>query len=196
MAVGDRYRITCAQTYLSQGVINVYHYKQYEGVGGSAEDLRSPFVEFILPEIRAFQSNQLSYVAFTTINLDNLDDFDVHIPVPTITGVDTTVNPLASFYAFSYQFVRSTRASRHGWKRIAGIPEEAVVGNSVAGGYSTMATDAAAAMFNSIIGVSGSYRPVIVRKNVVPALSQDFAVQDVVFRGVSTQNTRKAGRGT
>lgn len=196
MAVGDRYRITDAQLYLSEGVLNVYHYKQTSGAGGSAEDLRTAFFNVLLQEILALQSNNLSHVAITTINLDNLDDFDINIPTSSNIGEDTTLNPLASFYAFSFQYVRATRASRHGWKRIAGIPEEAVVGNTVVGSYNTIAVGVASYMGGNLNSGNAVYTPVIVRKNIVPAASLDFGIQDVVFKGVTTQNTRKAGRGS
>lgn len=195
MAVGNRYRITDAQVYLSQGCLNVYHYKQIAGTAGSASDLLTPFIEFIIPDILALQMAQLTHVAFTCVNLDDLDDYAIVTPAPALAGTLSAGDPEPSYIALEFQFIRSTRASRHGWKRIAGVSENGVSGNDITGTYPTAVNTAATAMFSNVIGAGGTYTPVIVRRNIVPALSVDFPVADVVFKRLSTQNTRKAGRG-
>lgn len=195
MAIGDRFQLIDAQYYLGQGILNVFHYKAIAGSTPNAQYLVAGYLVSVMTPMRACQDVDMEHISITALNLDDTSDFWVEVPTSGNLGTYTGTHPLASWVALSFMYHRADRAVRNGWKRIAGIDEEVVAGNEVVSGFMTT-VNALASAFASTIDVSGTqYVPVIVRKNVVPTASLDFAITGVSFRALTTQNTRKPGRG-
>ena len=195
MAIGDRFQIIDTQYYLGQGILNIYYYKATAGSAANAQNCVAGWIAGPLPEILAIQDVDMEHNAFTCINLDDPTDFFVDFPTSGNIGTYTGTHPLAAWAAFSFMYHRATRACRNGWKRFAGIDEEVVAGNEIVPGFLSTVNALATALGTTIDGFGNQYIPRIVRKNAVPALSEDFGVTSVSFRGYTTQNTRKPGRG-
>jgi len=155
------------------------------------------YTEF-LPPILAIQTNQLTHTRLEVDNMSNFEtDFVVINPASPIAG--TNAGPyLASATAFSFQLTRLNRTTRHGSKRIAGVPESMVDNNLAVSGATTLLASAAIQMqqgYTIEYGVSEEMTivPVIAKTPVPPdVLPTVFnPIVGAVFRGVGSQNSRK-----
>lgn len=206
LAQADILQIIDVQTFLSSRVLNVYFYR-VETLGASVDyqNLSDAFQLQVRDIVRNIQVSSLTHDSVIIKNLSN--GVDIFEEADQVAG-DTVVtgDPLASFYALGYRLVRSTAATRHGAKRIAGIPEGAVTGNSITA-ISTQNTAIEAALGGVVeVDAGGDFdfvlQPVIVGRYPQgdPNAGQlDLTnVNDVAsaqFIRVTTQNSRKLGRG-
>lgn len=199
MSDGNVYTLTDEQIYVvsdANVALNIYCYKQISGSGG-AKELSDSWQATILPLIVAFQSVAVGHQTVTVINLDNDADFNVQFPASEVGTGTQTGDCLPRYNAFKFFYVRSTRASRNGWKRIMGIPESVQVNGVVTNGGEITALEAcAAAMATGLVDGSGNgWLPKILRRaqpdHTPPIDRADFAIDDVVWDGITTQNSRK-----
>lgn len=110
------------QEFRGQQVLNVQHYlvlstTEFGTLTGFANVLFNYWTDQLSPLV----SEGLSYVRGELYEVNGLD-FDVYVSSPPIVGVGTG-DTLPPFNAVSVQQVRASRATRHGWKRFAGILE-------------------------------------------------------------------------
>jgi len=202
MAVGDRFQLTLRSTdsvnHLE--VANVFTYEQTFSTQG-ADALAVGFVDNVLPYIAAVVSNVTIFVDLTIINFDDLSDYTT-----VALGGDGDVggDAMPPFVTFDFEYIRTTRAVNNGRKAIGLVPESSVVnGVAVAG-----VADALAALAGAFAGpltetISGAiYKSMIWRRpgtyasGAVAAPGAFFDIGSVTYRAVSTQNTRKIGRGS
>lgn len=182
------------QANIVDDINNVFHYHNaVEGAPSSAElgVLLTFFETEVLPAILAFQSDQIVYlelrarhvegVSFTSTTLGSLDG--------EIAG-----SALPPYVAYEFIYRRATALTRNGFKRFAGVIEEAIdQGGNVTGAVATALTAAEPILTLPLEGSGGTFwQPVIygrpIPSNPTPRIGQ---VDEVGFQRVTTQNSRK-----
>lgn len=205
ISVNDVLQITDVQNYLGQTILNVYFYRV--DVLGSAityQDVADYFQTQIVLPVADIQSDQLTHSSTMVKNLTNgLDIFEDPI---IINGTD--VNAIGpSFVAASFRLLRSTAATRHGSKRVGGLTENFYTGNSHSATYNVGIAAIEDALGSPVeVDSAGdldlTMSPVIVGRFPKGSPNEgelDLSVINPVsscqFIRVSTQTTRRAGRG-
>lgn len=196
MIVGDILEITLYQKYLdSVEVRNVLHYR-VNSVGTLDESgLSIAFNLEVLPAFVAVQSATIQHYKQTVLNLtDNLGWADVDL-IPDVPG-DLAGDVMPPFVCWAFRKNRGTRLTRSGQMRIAGITEGAV-GNGLAEASIQDDLDALAVALGQGIndGTGGVYAPRIVRKTATGVLDLANTIDSVEYVSVSSQTSRKYGRG-
>lgn len=122
----------------------------------------------------------------------------------TLTDGILAGTELASYQAASFHLLRTDKSTRSGWKRIAAGTEENIAGNDWNVGLLATMDNLAAVMNDPLVSSAGNVEPVIVRKTrdafTGELLSPTLWLWNIVSnveaqRQVTTQNTRKRGRG-
>lgn len=204
-AVGDVLRIKDFQSLqnIEGEVLNVYFYKIVSQTGAPVLNNMSAQIEAwmiaeFLPPILAAQTDGTLHVR---VDIDNMMAFETEFVSVTYDespqGVAVEQYASASA-AWSFQLIRQLRTTRHGSKRIPGIPES-YVSNNVATGSGVTATTNLAAHLGSQIeldtgtGIVMQLAPVIAKTPVFPATIPSVFnnVLSASYRGVGSQNSRK-----
>lgn len=202
--VDDVIQITANQTYQGEKVLNVYYYKVRDVAGGEtlADTLENGFLP-IIDAITPIQDDGVLYPSISALNLSNGLDY-----AEIVTGRQGALAglPMASFVAWSFRLVRASRLTRHGGKRIVGVIEEWVDGNTANPSQPQMSNAEAALsadldLYNTIPQATGSAVPVIVGRcrltdvGCTPGeldLSRVNGISAAQFLGLSSQVSRKA----
>jgi len=208
LVVGDIYRVTWFQRLLGQNVLNVQFYEMSEAEVDAtevtmAEAAFGKWQTNILP----LQSLQLT---LNQVKVENVSDglgIGFWTPSPVLGTISGDVMP--PFVTWSFQQTRGSRVTRHGHKYVGGIPEASVINGS------TTLSPAQLAFFENVfvdpLEVDDSVVPLIAfsaiprivgRKESLTTpgsyeldLTKINPITGLVFRGVSTENLRKLGRG-
>jgi hypothetical protein len=156
--------------------------------------------------VQAIQSAQVQLLETRCENIiPSADNFSQGHAPGTVVGARTG-ECLPPFVCYAFRKNRVSSAVRNGQIRIAGVSEGDQANGVVAGGM-TAALNAVATLFQTTISFGGGqtalFQPRIFRAGrpagpggVPPAVIQaDFEIQSVVYTRISTQNTRKFGRG-
>ena len=211
MSEGDVLTFKHFQSMSGQMVLNVFHYQIGAGtieLPSGYNELAYGFFDLASSLIRAQQNPAITHVRTIVEELEGVEYGDYIPPVPPPGSV--AGEPLPIFNAVSVQYLRSSKLTRHGWKRFAGIPETFSVGNTLTPGAVVAWTNIIDNLMNpeGILvpqqDVGGDpvgdvfMRPVIVGLPVPP--SEAYRVQipsSVAVKSlITTQNTRKIGRGS
>jgi len=204
--VGDVLQLIDQQTFLGQQLLNVYFYEVAESDPDvTLEMIAQQFELDVIPLVKMMQSEVLMHTSILISNLTN--GIDIWEEPVNVAGYDDTNDPLASFYSFGFRLVRSTALTRHGSKRIGGVTEGMVDGNTLASLYVTVVNDLGAQLAEPLVaeGTTADFvvNPVIVGRfpstSSTPGaldLSKINPVASAQFIRVTTQTTRRAGRGS
>lgn len=203
MASGDRYQLVLIQKYGGAAGVtcdNVFSYEQTNGVG-DATTLLNTFAVSVMDDILSIQSSAITNVQISCINLDNLSDYDT-LPdgSPGSASAGDTLPPYATW---TFRYVRATRAVKDGRKAFSGIPETNQINGIALGTYLGTLDNVATALGQTLTEIStgSSWEPRIWRRpgtyksGVVAAPGLFYPIAGVVYSSISTQNTRKYGRG-
>lgn len=206
LAVGDIIQFTDVQSYLGQTVLNTYTY-QVESFESAVtlEDLAQGFELYVATEVATVQDDDVTHPFIIAKNLSN--GIDIWEEPTTIAGDNASTLEGTSFMALGYRLVRSNASTRHGSKRIGGLPAGISDGNAINPAYATLVDDLAA-VFALPLTATGTVdhdyvlNPVIIGRYPTGdpnAGEMDLSVVNPVsaaqFIRMTTQNTRKAGRG-
>jgi len=201
VAIGDLYQLIDRQEFASQTVLNVYYYRLVSSGGSApfANDLALAFFETLIPAIIDVQVEGLHHNALEVSCPDDPSDF-ITLTIVAPDGVGTAgTDGLPPFVAGAIRLNRASRELRNGQKRLAGPPESAQTNGTVTGTYTTSMNVIAALMAGSLTetGHSSVFVPRIVRKQRTPpyAITADIGISSAEFTKLSSQNTRKIGRG-
>lgn len=209
MAVGDIYYISLFGTINSQQTLNQFWFRQESGVAG-AEELALEFRNSILTAWRGVVSSVWNTSSLKCYNWDDPLDFieDTYAPLAGLLSG----NCQAPYIAFGLFQPRKRTDMRQGSKRIAGVFTNAAFNGVITDGavLSGMAT-LCAAMSDPVVSTdpAGSWQQIIVRRvntgtptNPVYEVPSPITVNDYYTADswqfklqVTTQNTRKIGRG-
>lgn len=185
------------QSYRGQRCLNVYTYKMFASMGGKAADLRAQWTNVPLTALQAIQSDGVTRVSLTTINLNDPTDFEVFLYNGGGSG-NVGGDALNPFYAYTFLYTRPSRLMRNGFKRFVGVPEAASTdGINLTGAYQTLCNTLGAALHAPLTTMAGDdWKPAIIHKSNAhpPVYTADYAAA-VAFIHFGTQNTRKVGRG-
>lgn len=202
MATGDMFLLTLTASRVGGGDImqNVFGYQQLDGLEGSSE-LANEFIEENLPSILAIVSEQTTFTGVSCINLNDPTDF----ASITLTGNAGEGNgdPMPPFVSWTFEYVRADRTVRNGRKAFGLVPEVGVTDGVVDPAWVTFVNATATALAGDLDseGDGSSWRPRIYRRpgtyssGVVAAPGAMYPIQTVSYSSVSTQNSRKFGRG-
>lgn len=201
IAVGDLLQITDSQTYLGEQLLNIYYY-QVDAIGSTPDDNYEDLVEgFNLEVVAAMQAVQVTSLLHTSRTLKNLTNgLDFFVDTSVIPGLvaATSGQLLPSYVSLGFMLLRSTLSVRNGYKRIGGLTDQFVDGNTST--YPLIDIDEIEEnLANSITTVDGATMSPVIVKRPIPAPGEGdpilSAVASAQFRGLGTQNTRKPGRG-
>lgn len=198
MAVGDIYEFTLRQRLLGQDVLNVFHYDVVTDLGGgvTGNDLAYWVWNQLDLQIKAIQSDSLTYVQMDCLQITGGVTIGSYVIGEAGTETGTPVNP--AFFAWGFRYNRASAASRHGYKRFAGVGEGYVDEGLPTAPAITAATSLADQLIGNVLdpdaSESGELRPVILSRvlNGVPRVTPvAFPIASIVFTGFTTQTTRK-----
>lgn len=196
MASGDRYVLTIrgTQAGFPAQIENVFAYEQVSGGSGAAA-LNAAFEDEIGQPIRDILSVAYNMTDFYTINLDDPTDFDVlTLNLPGTQGSDV----LPPFMAFAFEYQRTTRAVNNGRKAFSPLSELTVSGGTASPPF-VPTLDALAGLLTVSVNdmTTNEWEPRIWKRpgtystGVVPAPGIFYSFGNVIYKRVSTQNTRK-----
>lgn len=197
-SIGNRFELLDQQDYNGATCINAYFYRATDGASPSAADLITQFVFFMLPVTVAIQVPTAVHQLIACRNLDDPLDFSVLAPIGANVG--TVVGQgLPPFVAWAFRLARTRTDMHHGAKRIVGVSEaNQDIGQQ--SGFASALADYAAVYGADLVGGNGNrYEPRIMRR-LLDAEGhligyEDFEAGLASFVRISSQNTRKYGRG-
>lgn len=199
LAQGNIIRVLDKQTYLGEQVLNVYFYRVVPaGTITIWDPIVDYFVDEVVPAVCGIQHAALTHTELFFENLTNgLDILSVPLTTGNV-GLVSSGDASPPFVSYGFQLLRESRATRHGYKRIAGVPEVNISSGEVVSGampYVNAVADVLPA--DILIGLLPGFEPVIVKHPIsVPLTDPVYAsIGGCNFRGIGTQNTRKFGRG-
>lgn len=169
-------------------------------VTGRAAQLAAAFNSQVVTAIAGALNTIVNIGDIAVENLVELSDYHTQNPT-AVQGAITATSPAPTFTAYNFQLQRSTRAGRHGYKRFPGVAEELVnFGTETVSGALVTAIPALITALGGSISSSGvDFQPMIPKrlKTLMPdgkyrwILTDLLPVGAVIFRGLTTQNTRK-----
>lgn len=199
-ALGDLIQVIDNQTYLGQQVLNVYYYRVVAPTGlfdGYLNDFNSWFTAAVIDKVVDLQVDELSHVSREWRNMTN--GVDLLTDGSVING-SQSVSPAAlmpSYVSLGFLLQRESLTTRNGYKRFAGIGDATIEGNTVPLPNASITAVEAALAADIMVGLAAVAEPIIVKRPIqAPVASYLYSsIGSATFRGVGTQNTRKAGRG-
>lgn len=195
MAIGEHYEVKTVFSYLGVVAMNRYYYSQISTDDPTTEDLANAWIEDVYPSVKAIQSSEAALVQVVCINLDNPVDFYE----TAVTGAvgDRSANGSPPFTSWTYTLFRNDRTFRPGRKAYVGVAEDDIQNGQPVAGI-VAALDAVADALGANIaptGFPGVFRPRLLRYVPGVGVVDSCGITGAAFRAVSTQNTRKFGRG-
>lgn len=210
MAAGDFYEVVVRGQIAASQIRNVFWYHQLTGVEG-AEQLAPNIETQIIEKLRAVTSTATQFTGYSVRNHNDAIDFYDENFSPVRAGLRTG-DRTPTMLAIAFRTLRRRTDMRHGFKRVGGIAENDLFGDSFSAALGILLDDLAAEFSSdqASVGVASTWNPVIVRREAyttesgktayrVPAVigASDFYLADRWEKQIllTTQNTRKAGRG-
>lgn len=206
LAVNDVLQIEDHQTYLGQQLLNVYHYKvvSFESLADYV-DIADQFQVLVIAEVRDIQVTGVVHTRCVVRNLTN--GIDIYEQVSSDAGT-VSGDGLPSLVAASFRLVRTNATTRHGAKRIGGLAESQIAYNDPISAAVAAFTNVATQMGQDLVQTGTVdhdfvLQPVIVGRSETAPGSGEYEmdlgvlneVQSAQFIRISSQTTRRAGRG-
>lgn len=200
ISVGDVIRIQTCQELFSQRLCNIFYYIVAAWTGNATiTDLLTPFGSTVVLPMLTMQTDDLTHVQYRADNITNgLDFAELDLSaVGTYPGSETQ----APFIAAGFTLTRTTKLTRPGAKRVAGISEaicnDGVIDPLAALFIPVIAGFSAPLVINTPNVGDGLLSPVIVGRDSLGAYDLtrlNPITGAVVNSNVTSQNTRKVGR--
>lgn len=200
-AVNDVLRITYCGEILDQQVCNVMYYAV--GVWTGNIDLTDA-LEFVADSWFAtlieLQSDQFQWVSAVLDNVTDPVEFANYAPIAPVQGLRLG-DALPPYNAISIRQNRTSNLTRNGYKRIGGLAESSQSNGVLDTTSPSPAVWLAAKdlMINAVGNADFQFFPAIVGRNALgqPDLTRvNFPASTDIQLNVTTQNTRKIGRGS
>lgn len=196
-AVGDIIRFVTEFSYLGQRMINRYHYRVDVLVGSDFNVVSTLYAKWftgVWPSIRSIQSDQCAWVKASAENLSDFQYWE-----STLAGGDyvgyRTGQGLPSQVTVTFKQPRPAPVYRNGYKRIGGITEDIVSGNSIEASWTDEVANIATELSAPLVYASGTsnctYQPVIVALNRGTGVVGWYPATSWTYALVGSQNTRK-----
>lgn len=202
---GDFIQMIAKQTLInhSEPLYNIWCFEvAYMGTStpfqNMIEPLMSWYEEFFSPPIRALQTANLSHIELTFNNFNAYEtDFVSATFDPPLDG-SLAQNFDNAQSAYSLRLNRLTRVTRHGFKRIGGVPSNAFDNGVLNSAYETPMANLIAMLENIpvveiALGNQMGLVLAIPKTPIAPATHPSVfnSVTGVTFRGNGSQNSRK-----
>lgn len=203
---GDVLQVKCFQrlTGIEGELLNVFYYQvgsltSTVSLADNAEDIALSYADVWISLMTVIQSVGVQHIRLEMNNLMDYEGDYLSWSYETPIAGAVAGEYLSSAVAWSFQLVRATRTTRHGSKRIAGVPETYVSNNvAVAGTVTTQLNSFAAQLAQPLFveygGLDGmELTPVILKSPVLTTAAPTVInrVASGAYRGVGTQNSRK-----
>lgn len=185
------YEVVLEQVYYGQSMKNVFHYIATLNQDDDQDKVAVAFDTTILEELSYIQSAAVLYTEIRVANLTGfLADFSM---TPTIPDGAVVGDVCADFVAIPFRYVRTSKETRNGSKRFAGLTEA----NAEVGGFTsaffTQMTALAVFLGGQISGGGIVCDPVILHKPDISGVWLFNEVANVLpLNRQTTQNSRKA----
>ena len=197
---GDLIQVIDYQTYLGQQMLNVYYWRVTALAGladGYLEEFGVWFNNNILPKVCQVQVPGVQHLNRDWRNLSN--GVDLYVDGEVVPGQNPApeANWLPSFVSLGFLLQRESLATRNGYKRIGGLDETDIEGNTWVGNP-VWITDLEDVLAQDLMaGIAVVAEPIIVHRPITPPVGAYTysSIGSARFRGIGTQNTRKQGRG-
>lgn len=206
LVVGDILSLEDRQLFLGETMVNVYYYQVVSFEANvMLDDIAAEWQAVKMNTIQAVQSGAVEHTRLVLRNLTNGVDIEELPLTGEIGAVGGDAYP--SLVALSIRLVRATAVTRHGSKRIGGLPEANFNGNApLAGAVAniTAMANALGSTFEKVGTVDEDFElvPVIIGRVHEPAENAGDLDLDVVngvtggsFIRVTSQTSRRQGRG-
>jgi len=198
---GDILQITMQGTLLSQRWSNVFYYNvDFTGTPAPIADILANFTLGFIAGVMPIMSASCQLL-FTDAK-ELVRGIDIASGTPSAVYGLVAGDVLPAFVAWSFRLNRYEGTTRHGHKRIAGVTELRQTNGQANGDFMTQLNAAAAFMAAPLIEGDVTCWPVIVGRYPQEHadagklnLSVVNGVASVAYIGITTQNTRKPGRG-
>lgn len=199
--LGDVFQILFEQELLGQVVRNVFGYVvSVADPAGTPEDVADRMIVEIGNVYNGLQAGAVNNIQITVINLDDATEFIEK--GWTGAGTDGTSGPvLPSYVAAALKLLRGDTDTRNGSKRIAGIGEDRVTDNDWTS-FDSVTALAVQDAFAATIFITPSLMemdPIIIGRDPITGQPDTGRIAPIIEaqaqEGISTQNSRKAGRG-
>ncbi len=159
------YKVTLKQTFAGQIIFNTFFYEETLGRDDEQDVCATAFDDDMIPAIRLIQSVNLTY---DEIMVDNVTGNLAAVAIaPLLTAGLVVGDNMNSFTAAGFRLVRTTKDTRNGSKRIAGMVEQALVGNGFTASFLADLQTFAPSLAANISDIGAIFKPVIARENVV-----------------------------
>lgn len=168
----------------------------YESQGGTVNALAfaEAFETDILQDLGRVQHLGIKYDMISVVDLDDPTNFADYVPTVNVAGQQVGADFLPNFVAWSFQYIRASYASRHGWKRFSGLTEDMLSGGAASSVTLADLLTLANALEDTVYVLPIHCLPKIGRRPPPGGNLSDtvlFPVQAVAYREITTQNTRK-----
>jgi len=199
MSAGDVYNIVAFGHMDLQLIINSYHYTKVTGSAPTdLSALLADFASVVIQPVRAIQTTAMLWESVLCQDVDPTGLAATLVFSPAEAG-NVSDESLPPFAAWSFLMKRTSRMTFNGHKRFAAIPETWQSEGVIASGH-TAAIAAVEAGLETILNAgTGTYKPCIystILNGVLRATPLVNPVDVAQFKGISSQNTRKFGRGS
>jgi hypothetical protein len=162
---------------------------------GDEGTLADAFYDDVLPEMLAVQHVIVSHYKMTVSNLTDGLGYAENNIVPDVPG-SLSGSAMPPFVAWAFRKNRLTRATRSGQLRVAGLSEGAQENGIAVAAIIDDLDDLAEKLYLPLTHASGaSFAPCILRKTPAGGVDTINGIVSVEYVSVSSQNTRKYGRG-
>lgn len=200
LGIGDLIQCIDFQTYLGQQILNVYYFRATPPLGATEpllSEMNDQFETVVLDKVRAIQVGGLQHTSREWKNLSNGVDLFVDGTVLAGTGAGGAPEYEPSFVSAGFILRRESLVTRNGYKRFAGMNSDNITGNTWVGSMTPITAIEEALASDLSYGLATIAEPIIVKRPFVPPVDTYLyaSIGSASFRGIGTQNTRKAGRG-
>ena len=189
------YKIILEQAYSGQVVLNTFFYLNSLGSDDEQDKAADAFDITILPILKTIQATSLAYSEIRAINVTgDLADF---VLTPTTTAGTLAGDPVNTFTAAAIRLNRTTKETRNGQKRFAGMVEAQMNNQAWEAPYVTLLGTLATALVADITTVGGIFEAVIARQDPITPTNWNAnpVASATVNSFVSSQVSRKRGVG-
>jgi len=196
-------------------VINVYHYKVTAAGSATLQEFGAGLAQMWAAVIGLITNE---HVKFNEVEVTKLDTDGLPVTGESFIAVGDYLlgqqlgESLPPFVCWTFKYLRPNATFRHGFKRFAGVDEDAQLDGFPASSIATPLANVAAALEGTLhaytIDTDGNPDTSISGATAVPVILQKIIngdpispinvglVSDVVFDRIGTQNSRKYGVGS
>lgn len=203
-SIGDLIQITSCSTIMSQQACNVFYFAVAAWTGNMT--IAEVLEYWDENHLKAVIEDMVPALLPDTITWRNLDNTAEIVSVPMTSVGANTGDSAGPFVAFSARLYGGTAETRSGWKRFAGVNEAGVTNGELTSGTLALFQSALDVLFADVTAPTGpgSSADAWLINTIVGRtptgeldLSRAQPIVDVVAQPrITTQNTRKVGRGS